>query len=460
MNLALYRFYEEYSGANILIALAIMFVAGFLLSRITKLCRLPNVTGYILAGILIGPFLLDLIPHTIIDNMSFLSDLALGFIAFSVGKFFKKDVLKRSGKKVLIITLMESLLAGALVTIFVGLIFPDLGWNFALLLGAIATATAPASTLMTIKQYDAKGELVDVLLQVVALDDVVCLLCFTLISAIVEGTSQNGVQVETILLPIAYNLLLIFLGFIFGFLLSLFIRHRSSNSKLIFAVALIALLAGIGILLDVSPLLACMVFGAIYCNVSHDEKLFKYVDHFTPPLMLLFFVLSGMNMDFSSFMTIGIVGVLYFVIRLLGKYFGAYLGVLMAKGEKSTRNYLGLALAPQAGVAIGLAFLGERILPASMGGTFLSIILTSSVLYEMAGPALAKLALFKSGAITLSKKEIKKIDESDKQLPAVIYMLPLVEETKIEETKHDESQDWRHRSSYSSYLLARKAHKK
>ena len=142
-----------------------------------------------------------------------------------------------------------------------------------------------------------------------------------------------------------------------------------------------------------------MVFGASYINFAHDEKLFTYVDHFDPPIMLLFFVLSGMNMDFSSFATIGLVGVVYFLIRLVGKYGGAYHGCLATKKEKKTRIYLGFALAPQAGVAIGLGFLGQRMLPSSIGDTFLSIILCSSVLYEMAGPILAKVALIKTGAI-------------------------------------------------------------
>lgn len=399
MLLRFYEFYDGHGAATVLIALSIMFLAGFLLSRVSKLFRLPNVTGYIIAGILIGPFVLNLIPGEVVEGMSFLSDLALGFIAFGVGKFFKKEVLASSGPKVLIITVLEALLAGILVTAAVAICFPSIGISFALLLGAIATATAPASTLMTINQYKAKGEFVETLLQVVALDDVVCLLAFSIVSAVVEGLSSSSIDALSIILPILYNLLFMVVGFIGGLALTWLVKGRSPNSRLIIALAIIAIISGCCILLDVSPLLSCMIFGATYVNLTHDEKLFKYVDHFDPPIMLLFFVMSGINMNFSSFLTIGLIGVVYFLVRLIGKYGGAYLGARVTKSSKPIRNYLGLALAPQAGVAIGLAYLGQRMLPGEMGDTFLSIILCSSVLYEMAGPALAKLSLIKSGSI-------------------------------------------------------------
>lgn len=468
MNLKLYGFYDGMGAATTLIALAIMFLAGFLLSRVSKLFHLPNVTGYILSGILIGPFLLDLVPPDVISGMSFLSDLALGFIAFGVGKFFKKDVLKKSGPRVIVITILEALVAGILVTLAVGALFPDLGWGFALLLGAIATATAPASTLMTINQYDAKGEFVDVLLQVVALDDVVCLLCFSVASAVVEGTSSGNLDALSIFMPILYNLLFLVIGFVSGLFLSLLVKGRSPNSRLIIAVALIALISGGAILLDVSPLLSCMVFGATYVNFTKDEKLFKYVDHFDPPIMLLFFVMSGLNMDFSSFMTIGMIGVVYFLVRMGGKYLGAFAGCALMKTSKKTRNYLGLALAPQAGVAIGLAFLGQRMLPASMGDTFLSIILCSSVLYEMAGPALAKLSLVRSGSIAkealVTKKNKNLVDEVDKHHISLRRIESIPEhETPQEPTAYAErplrlENDWRSsRHGQGGYLLARKS---
>lgn len=416
MNLKLYEFYDGKGGATILIALAIIFLVGFGLSRLTKLMRLPNVTGYIISGVLIGPFVLDLIPHDIIDNMSFLSDLALGFIAFGVGKFFKKEVLKATGGRVIVITILEALAAGILVTVVVGLCFPKMGWSFALLLGAIATATAPASTMMTINQYKAKGEFVNTLLQVVALDDVVCLLVFSIIASLVEGLSAGNVDVGQLILPILYNIGFVIAGFVGGLILTFLVKGRSPNSRLIIAVGIICVISGAGILLDVSPLLSCMVFGATYINLTHDEKIFKYMDHFTPPVMLLFFVMSGMNMDLSAFASIGLIGIVYFLVRIVGKYGGAYLGCKITRQDNKITNNLGLALIPQAGVAIGLAFLGQRMLPADIGNTFLSVILCSSVLYEMAGPIMAKIGLIKSGAITkemLLNPVNKKIDVID-----------------------------------------------
>lgn len=406
MSLEIYKFYDGLGVATVLIDLGIMFLAGFGISRITKLLKLPNVTGYIISGVLLGPYVLNMVSPQVSEAMSFLSDLALGFIAFGVGKFFKKNVLKSAGVNIIVITLLEALLAGFLVTVVIGVCFPSLGWSFALLLGAIATATAPASTMMTINQYKAKGEFVNTLLQVVALDDVVCLLVFSVVTAIVKGTNGEGIDALSIILPILYNIGFLFVGLISGFLLGFLVRKRSSNSQLIIAVSLICLISGACIVLNISPLLSCMVFGATYINFTKDEKLFKYIDHFTPPIMLLFFVMSGMNMDLSSFATVGIVGVVYFLVRIVGKYGGAYLGCLLTKKDAKVKNYLGFALIPQAGVAIGLAFMGERMLPEGVGSTFLSIILCSSVLYEMAGPVLAKFALFKSGAITKDQEPL------------------------------------------------------
>lgn len=418
MDLQIYKYYDGNGGATILISLAIILFAGFAFSKIAKLLKLPNVTGYIIAGIIIGPYVLDLVPHNIISNMSFLSDLALGFIAFGVGKSFKKEVIKASGMKVIIITLLEALLAGVLVSISIYLIFPNMGLSFALLLGGIATATAPASTMMTIKQYKAKGEFVDILLQVVALDDVVCLLAFSIITAVIEATNQGNLNVLEIVLPIIYNLGFMLIGLISGLVLPYLIKNRSSNSKMIMCVCFICLISGCASLLDISPLLSCMIFGASYINKTKDKELFNQIDDFDPPIMLAFFVISGMNMDLSSFLTIGMIGLVYFIIRILGKYLGAYLGCKIVKVEKKTTRYLGFGLIPQAGVAIGLAFLGQRMLPNSIGDTFLSVILCSSVLYEMIGPVSSKFALIKSGAIDLESVKlanVKEVENKQKQ---------------------------------------------
>ena len=391
---------------EVLLVLSVILLAGFLLTRLTNKLKLPRVSGYILTGILIGPSCLNLIPENIIDHMGFLSDMALAFIAFGVGKFFKKEVLEKTGKKIILITVCESLLAGIMVTAVVYWGF-SMEWEFALILGSIATATAPASTMMTIRQYKAKGEFVNVLLQVVALDDVVCLLAFSVVSAMANRSVHGGLTAQDIVLPIVYNILALVLGGVCGVILSrlLISPGRSKDNRLILAVAMLLGISGICAAVNVSPLLSCMVFGASYINLTKDKKLYRQIDNFTPPIMSIFFILSGMSLDLNTLKTVGVVGVAYFLVRIIGKYLGTYLSCAAMHMSKEISRYMGLALIPQAGVAIGLAFLGKRMLPADMGDLLLAIILASSVLYELIGPASAKFALLRSG--TVPEKNIK-----------------------------------------------------
>lgn len=424
---------------EVLLSLSIILFSGFIMTRMTNTLNLPKVSGYILAGILIGPCVLNFIPESIIEGMSFVSDLALAFIAFGVGKFFKKEVLLRTGKKIIIITISEALAAGVLVTLVLKVIF-GLGWDFALILGAIATATAPASTMMTINQYKAKGEFVDTLLQIVALDDVVCLLSFSIVSAVINGNAAGGVSVNDILIPIAGNILVIGLGIFCGYFLSrLLIPARSRDNRLILAIAMLLGLSGICAAMDISPLLSCMVYGAVYINLTEDKKLFRQINNFTPPVMSIFFIVSGMNLDINALSVVGGIGVTYFMVRIVGKYLGTYLSCLAVKTSREIRNYMGLALIPQAGVAIGLAFLGQRMLPPETGNLMMTIILSSSVLYEMVGPVSAKAALFLSGSISGGKsgeKEEKtengEMQEQEGKLSAdpLLVMEELKEETE------------------------------
>lgn len=389
-------------GTQVLLCLSIILFAGFIMTRLTNTLNLPKVSGYIMAGILIGPYGLNLVPIGMIQHMGFVSDLALAFIAFGVGKFFKKEVILQTGKNTLIITLFEALMAGVLVTLCTKLMF-RLNWDFALILGAIATATAPASTMMTINQYKAKGEFVNVLLQVVALDDVVCLMAFSVVSAVASGHAAGGVSVNDVVMPLVYNLLALLFGFFCGYFLSrLLIPARSRDNRLILAIAMLLGISGICAAADISPLLSCMVFGASYINLTRDKKLYRQINNFTPPVMSIFFIVSGMNLDLAALSTVGVIGVAYFIVRIAGKYLGTYLGCLLTGTSRPIRNYLGLALIPQAGVAIGLAFLGQRLLPPETGNLMLAIILSSSVLYEMVGPVSAKAALFLSGSIPSS----------------------------------------------------------
>ena len=394
------KIFEQLNGTTtVLLSLSVILLAGFLLTRITKPAKLPNVTGYILAGIVIGPHALNLIPRHLIESMGFVSDIALAFIAFAVGRFFKKESFQETGLGVITITLMESLLPGALITLSMRFVF-NLDWNICLLLGAIATATAPASTMVTIRQYHARGPFVNLLLQIVAFDDAVCLIAFSIVIAVINASASTKLTVPDIALPVFYNFVALAIGFISGVVLSkLMTPKRSEDNRLILTIALLFGIAGLCAAVDISPLLSCMLYGTTYINMTSDKELYKQVEKFTPPILSLFFVVSGMNLDIASFNTLGVIGSAYFVIRIIGKYLGAYLGCVMTNTSKSIRNYLGLALIPQAGVAIGLAFLGKRVLPEDLGNILLTIILSSSVLYELVGPVSAKVALFNSGSI-------------------------------------------------------------
>ena len=359
-------FLKQQGNAGIILSIAIILLAGFLCTRVTKRLRFPNVSGYIISGILIGPCVLQMIPEEVVAGMDFMTDIALAFIAFGVGKYFKRDILKKQGSKILTITIFEALTAGACITIAMVTLF-RLPWSFSLLLGAIGCATAPASTIMTIRQYHAKGNFVDTILQVTALDDAVALIAFSICTALVEFMhADQALQWSLILLPVVWNLL---------------------------AVILAVVLAWI------SPLLSCMVLGAVYINLSGNKDRFRQVNSFTPPITLLFFVLSGMRLNLYALISCGLIGVVYFFVRIIGKACGAWAGARLSHASTSVRHYLGLALIPQAGVSIGLAILGQRLLPTAEGTMLSLIILSSAVLYEMVGPACAKLSLKLSGSI-------------------------------------------------------------
>ena len=408
--------------ASVIISVALMLFAGFLMTRLTKLLRLPNVTAYILAGILLGPYCLDLVPQRIIDGTDFLSDIALAFIAFSTGEFFKLDVLKRSGMRVVWITVFEAVLASVLVFVLTYFAL-RLELAFSVVLAALASATAPASTMMTIRQTGAKGEFVDTLLQVVALDDVVGLVLYSVaISVAVSSLNgAGGFTFETLGKPILINLAVLLLGGVFGFAMKLLMpKKRSTDNKLIISVALLFAFCGVCAALDVSPLLGCMSMGTVYTNIADSDKLFKQLAYFSPPILLLFFVRSGMSFRLDALFSAAgaldgvpliAIGVSYFLVRILGKYAGAWLGCLLTKRPKALRRYLGLALIPQAGVAIGLAALGARTLGGAMGSDLQTIILASSVLYELMGPGCAKLALYLSRSYSTKLEDVAVVPE-------------------------------------------------
>ena len=388
----------------IVVSVALMLISGFAMTRITKRLRLPNVTAYIVAGILIGPYCFNLIPARIVGGMGFIADIALAFIAFSTGEFFKFSTLKKSGPKVLIITVMEACLASILVFIVVYFIL-GLELNFSIVLAALASATAPASTVMTIRQTHAKGDFVETLLQVVALDDVVGLLAYSIAISVALASMTGTFQAGNIVKPIVLNIAVFLLG--------------------------------------------CMSMSMVYINLTDDERLFKQLNYFNPPILLLFFVRSGVNFNLSALVnsseSIGSVsllhiGVVYFLVRIIGKYAGAFIGCAIAGKDKLVRNYLGLALIPQAGVAIGLAAMGARTLGGETGNILETVILASSVLYELIGPACAKLSLYLSKSYSNKLEEIVEIPEEEgaEQKTELELLIQRIQAIQEELPKHDD----------------------
>ena len=445
--------YEHLPSAAVsIIAVSIMLLGGFLLSRLTKLLRLPNVTAYIVVGILIGPFCMDLIPHTVIEHTEFLPDIALAFIAFSTGEFFRLDVLRKNGWKVIVITVFESLAASLLVFILTFFIL-RLNLAFSIVLSALAAATAPASTLMTIRQTGAKGEFVDTLLQVVALDDVVGLVAYSVaISVAVATFSQGAVDPAGVALPVVYNIGAIALGALVGLVMKLVLsKSKSSDNRLIIAVSLLFAFCGVCAMVEISPLLGCMTMGMVYVNLADDDKLFKQLNYFSPPILLLFFVRSGVSFDLGALFSPGaigaipliVIGVLYFIVRIVGKYGGAFAGSAIVGKPGKVRNYLGLALIPQAGVAIGLAALGARTLTQAghpeLGMALQTIILSSSVLYELIGPACAKLSLYLSGAYSNKIEKIVPEVENAESKNEVEMLIERINKIREELPKTEEN---------------------
>ena len=419
-------FYSNISPtATVVISIAIMLFCGFAMTRLTKLLKLPNVTAYITVGILIGPFCLDLIPDTVIEGTDFLSDIALAFIAFSVGEFFKLSSLKKNGIKTVVITLFEAILASALVFILTFAIL-RLDIVLCIVLSALAAATAPTSTAMTIRQTRAKGNFVDTLLQVIALDDVLSLIAFSIALSIagVFISKETSLSAETVILPIVINLGVMILGGAFGLFMKLLMpKKRTTDNRLIILISMLFLFCGICALLEISPLLGCLAMGMVYINVTEDDKLYKQINYFSPPIMLLFFVRSGLNLNLNSLFSptgntgsipIILIAILYFAVRMIGKYGGAFLGATVIKADKNVRNYVGLALIPQAGVAIGLAAMADRTLGGTVGENLQTIILASSILYELIGPACAKLSLYLSDSISDKIEDVAPVETLDK----------------------------------------------
>lgn len=414
-----------------LIAISIAIFAGLMLSRLAKLLKLPAVTAYLVAGILIGPYVLGqlgveglgFVSAENVKSFSIISEVALGFIAFSIGNEFRVSQLKKIGKQATIIGIFQALVTALLVdAALIGLHFAMpkvLSLSAALTLGAIATATAPAATLMVVKQYKAKGPLTSILLPVVALDDAVGLIVFSISFGIAKALVPGGtVSIVSILVePLLEVVLSLALGALVGLLFTFFERFFHSRSKrLSMSVAFVLLTVGLSMMkfniplgnggnlhIGFSSLLTCMMLGTIFCNIcDFSEELMDRVDRWTAPIFVLFFVISGAELELSVFTSLSviIVGLVYIIARSAGKYSGAWLSAKAVKCDSKIVKYLGITLLPQAGVALGMAIkVGNTVGFESDADIVRNITLFAVLVYELVGPMLTKICLLRAGEI-------------------------------------------------------------
>ena len=440
---------------EILFALSIALFAGLLLSRLAKVCKLPAVTAYLIAGVLIGPFCLGAFG---VEGLGFtkeaihsgqfkiISDVALGFIAFSIGNEFRMKDLKQFGKTATIIGIFQAVFTTIVVDIVLIALHFAIPKQFpleaAIILGAVASATAPAATLMVVKQYKAHGPVTKTLLPVVALDDAVGLVLFaisfgvakSMAGGIGEGASFLQIVISVAVEPLLEVILSIALGALMGLVFTFIERFFHSRSKrLAVSVGFVFLTVAISLVkypaihfgehvslhIAFSSLLSCMMLGTIYCNIcDFSAELMDRLDRWTAPIYVLFFVISGAELDlsvFANFVFI-LVGVVYIVSRCVGKYFGASISSSISKAEPNVRKYLGITLFPQAGVALGMAMRATEI-GGEIGNTVSNVVLFSVLIYEIVGPFLTKISLEKAGEIDKTKKVSNRIKHYDKTVP-------------------------------------------
>ena len=414
---------------NLLLSVAFAVLAGLMMTRVVKKLGLPDVTAYLVAGVLIGPYALGRLNlpvgfHTLeaVEGLNLMSDVALGFIAFAIGNEFRLSALKKTGKQATIVGIVQGLVAALFVDVaLIGLHFilgDKLPISSAITLGAIATATAPAATLMVVRQYKAKGKLTDILLPVVALDDAVGLVVFAVSFGVARALGSGAIDLVSVLVNPALEIALsLVLGAVMGEILTQMEKLFNSNSnRLSMTIVFVLLTVAISkaefhigrVTIGFSSLLVCMMLGTIFCNrciLSGD--LMEKADAWTAPLYVLFFVISGAELELDVFADLSVVGIglVYILFRSLGKYVGAYGSCKTTGCDEKVTKYLGVTLLPQAGVALGMCLMvGE--LGSYEGRLIRNIVLFSVLVYELIGPTLTKWALTKAGDIQPKSHEV------------------------------------------------------
>ena len=410
---ALGEFFSRALGdMSVLFPIGLMLVCGLLFGRLAKKVSLPNVTGYLVAGLVLGPYVLGVVPKDTVTAMSMVSEMALGFIALSIGAEFKLSYFKEVGAAPVVIAIFEGLAASACVTC--GLLAIGKPVTLALVLGAIASATAPAATIMVIRQYNARGPVTKTLLSVVALDDAVALIAFGFAVAIAKAINGGGDVGRSIAEPFIELGLSILIGAVAALAMKIPLHFfKKQSNRLCAIVGFVFLTSAVASKVGASSLLTCMIFGALLANISKDaDDVFRISDTVTPPIFMLFFVVSGAQLDVTLIPSIGVIGVIYVLLRVAGKIGGATLGAVIMRTDRKVRKYLGWTLVPQAGVAIGLTLVADQVVP-EYAGQIRAVVLCGTLIYELTGPVLSKIALTKAGEIEPSAKP-KKAKEAKK----------------------------------------------
>ena len=430
-----------------LLIIAFALFAGLLMTRLFGRFRLPDVTAYLVTGVLIGPCVLGSLgipclgfnTFEQVNSLSMISDVALGFIAFAIGHEFRLSALKQTVRQATIIGILQAVIT----TIFVDIalvalhfIMPDLlSVPVAITLGAIAAATAPAATLMVVRQYKAKGPVTDVLLPVVALDDAVGLVVFAVSFGIAQSLKNGTVQVSALILePLLEVVFSLALGSVVGLALTwlerYFHSHRNRNALIVASVLLTVAVSQLkipigSVTIGFSSLLVCMMLGTVFSNFCPlSEDLMLQADRWSGPIITLFFVLSGAALEFGVFSDVSVIliGLVFILVRSLGKYLGARWSSGLAGSPEPVRKYLGITLLPQAGVALGMCATAYRVLGGAEGTLIRNIVLFAVLVYELIGPSLTKMALTKAGDIKAIPQEVasrrqKQLEENTKPVP-------------------------------------------
>lgn len=383
-----------------LLSIAIIIFTGLLFGKLVSYIKLPNVTGYLVGGLIIGPSILNVISVENLISFGLISQVALGFIAFTIGMSFKINYFKRMGWTPIVIAIFEATLAVVIVQIVLILAGFDLGLS--VILGAIAAATAPAATVMVIKQYKAKGPVTDTLLSVVAIDDAIAIILFgfavAFAQSLVGSSNPDTNMLLTYLNPIIEILAALLIGALVGIILKYALEiFTTRGARLSILIGGVFLVTGISTHFGVSELLANMAGGMVLTNISiQAQRLDEMTDYITPPIYMAFFVISGARLQIAIIPTIGLLGIIYIIFRVVGKITGAYIGARVMNASKDIQKYLGPMLIPQAGVAIGLTSVAEQVVPEH-AAEITAVVLVATLIYELIGPVITKISLEKAG---------------------------------------------------------------